>query len=148
MVVGQSNIDNSETRGGGVSVAIRKEPRVVRPCPKCLEEWPFDWEYCPNCAISLQGREFTREFIRFVPSESCGPAKESSINAGAKQAAGLFLACDFRCDAGSPGPEDFRRAKTLMDIALGAIASHNGAAWLLADVGIVGCWDDTIATCL
>jgi AAA ATPase domain len=126
-----------------VSVSVDKEPRLVRPCPKCLAEWPYDWESCPNCAISLQGREITREITRLVPSDIGGPVKQNSIDPAAIDETGFFLACDFRCDANSPSPDNLRQAKKLMDAALGAIATHGGTAWLLADVGVIGCWDQT-----
>ena len=122
-------------------VAVSKEPRLMRQCPKCVREWPFDWEYCADCAISLQGREITKQVIRLVPAESSGAGKENSITALAQYTDGLFLACEFQCDSDPPSPEHFRHGNRLMPIAMEAITSYGGTASALPDRGIVGYWN-------
>ena len=132
--------DNLESSDGINAIVTHKEAHLVQPCPKCLGEWPYDWEYCPNCAISLHDRQITREITRFVPSETWGA--QNAIDASRQDATGHFLACDFRCYADHPSPEDLRYAKQSMELAFTAMRKRRGKARALPNLGILGYWDD------
>jgi hypothetical protein len=133
-----SAVDNVDAHN--ISIVTHKEPHRVRQCPKCMQEWPFDWDYCPDCALWIRDREITKQIIRLVPSESLEPGKESSTKAPAKYAEGLLLACELQCDSDPPTPENFRRGKRLMNSALRAITNHGGIALVLSGLGVVGYW--------
>src|SRR6266536_4821633 len=70
--------DTTPLLGANISVAAYKKSRLMRQCPKCLRKWPFDWDYCPECAISIRGREIIKQIIHLVPSGDLGTEKQNS----------------------------------------------------------------------
>ena len=147
MSAGHSSVinDTPTPLNNHFSVAACKEPRLMRQCPKCLRQWPFDWDYCPDCAISLRGREIKKQIIHLVPSEDWATRKQDSMRGTTKYAEGVCLSCEVQCDADPLSPEHFRQAKMFMDVVLEAMSTHGGTVWVLPNLGIASFWDGRAA---
>lgn len=116
----------------------------ARRCPTCRRKWPFDWDYCPECAVWIRGLECPDRRTLLVPSEGL-PVLESGRDAlgaspGADPAGAVALACEVRCATEQPYPSDFRRGGELLRDILMAIGRFAGVARLVPGAGIVGLW--------
>ena len=120
------------------------EVRPGRQCPGCGRRWPSDWDYCLECAVWLGGREVTGRLIRLVPAagESLGALADprSPAAPGRIEAWVLVLACEVRGESELPARYEVDRARALFRTVRGAVATHGGAAHLVARAGIIGRW--------
>lgn len=127
-----------------LAVRAQGQSWPARQCPTCWRMWPFDWDYCPQCAVWIRGLECPDRRTLLVPPAGLPvlePGRDGLFSSpGADPAGTVALACEVRCAAEQPCPSDFHRGGELLREILMAIETSGGLFRLIPDAGIVGVW--------